>query len=95
MNEATIRESRSAGPNAETTTMGGRKTVTPRAGIQEAYSRVRHTGCVHGSHKEIMAQLKSISQYLDSKDPIELGAALLLEQAGYERSQVQLILELD
>lgn len=66
-----------------------------RAGIHEAYRRVKHTGCVHGSQRQIMAQLKSISKYLDSNDPIELGAALLLEQAGYERSHVQLTFELD
>lgn len=42
-----------------------------------------------------MAQLQSISEYLDTKDPIELGAALFLEQAGFERTQIQLTLELD
>lgn len=77
--------------------MSGRKVAdaTPRAGIHEAYRRVKRTGCVYGSQQVVMAQLKSISKYLDSKDPIELGAALLLEQAGYERSHVQLTLELD
>ena len=64
-------------------------------GVHEAYRRVRKTCCVYGSQQEVMAQLHSISEYLGTKDPIELGAALLLEQAGHERTQIQLTLELD
>lgn len=62
--------------------------------IEEAYRQVRRTGCVHGSPEEVKAQLADIAAYLGTKDPIELGAALLLEQAGYERTQVQLRLDL-
>ena len=40
------------------------------------------------------AQLADIAAYLGTTEPIELGAALLLEQAGYERTQVQLALDL-
>jgi len=58
--------------------------------IEEAYRQVRRTGCVYGSPEEVKAQLADIAAYLGTKDPIELGAALLLEQAGYERTQVQL-----
>ena len=61
--------------------------------IDEAYRRVRRTGCVYGSPEEVKTQLADIAAYLGAKDPIELGAALLLEQAGYERTQVQLQLE--
>ncbi len=61
--------------------------------IEEAYRRVRATGCVYGSPEELRAQLADIAAYLGTKDPIELGAALLLEQAGCERSQLQLQLE--
>ena len=68
---------------------------TPPNGVHEAYRRVKHTGCVYGTQDEVMAWLQDISEYLDTKDPIELGAALLLEQAGYERSQIQLTFELD
>ena len=68
---------------------------TSRGGVHEAYRQVKHTGCVYGTQDEVMAWLRDISEYLDTKDPIELGAALLLEQAGYERSQVQLTFELD
>lgn len=60
--------------------------------VAEAYSRVRHTCNVHGTEKEVRAQLKDIARYLGTTDPIELGAALLLEQAGYERAHVQLSL---
>lgn len=62
--------------------------------IEEAYRRVRRTGCVYGSPEQVKAQLAGIAAYLGTKDPIELGAALLLEQAGYERTQVQLQLAL-
>jgi hypothetical protein len=60
--------------------------------IEEAYRRVRATGCVYGSPEELKAQLADIAAYLGTKDPIELGAALLLEQAGYEPTQLQLAL---
>ncbi|MBS1895474.1 MAG: hypothetical protein JST59_29595 [Actinobacteria bacterium] len=63
--------------------------------VEEAYRQVRHTGCVHGSPEEVKAQLADIAAYLGTKDPIELGAALLLEQAGYEHTRVQLRLDLD
>jgi len=62
--------------------------------IEDAYREVRRTGCVYGTPEELKAQLADIADYLDTKDPIELGAALLLEQAGYERAQVQLQLDL-
>jgi hypothetical protein len=58
--------------------------------VAEAYRLVRRTGCVYGSPEEVKARLADIAAYLGTKDPIELGAALLLEQAGYERSQLQL-----
>lgn len=63
--------------------------------IEEAYRQVRRTGCVYGSPHELKAQLADIAAYLGTGDPIELGAALLLEQAGYERTQVQLELDLE
>jgi hypothetical protein len=62
--------------------------------IDEAYRQVRKTGCVFGTAQEIKAQLTDIAVYLGTEDPIELGAALLLEQAGYERSQLQLSLDI-
>ena len=62
--------------------------------IEEAYRQVRRTGCVYGTPEELKAQLADIAAYLGSRDPVELGAALLLEQAGYERTQVQLQLDL-
>lgn len=62
--------------------------------IEEAYRQVRRTGCVYGRPEELKAQLADIAVYLGTTDPIELGAALLLEQAGYERTQVQLQLDL-
>jgi hypothetical protein len=62
--------------------------------IEEAYRRVRRTGCVYGTPDQLKAQLADISDYLGTKDPIELGAALLLEQAGYERTQLQMQLDL-
>jgi hypothetical protein len=62
--------------------------------IEEAYRQVRRTGCVYGSPEEVKAQLADIAAYLGTKDPIELGAALLLEQAGYERTQMQLQLDI-
>ena len=68
---------------------------TSPGGVHEAYRRVKKTGCVYGSQDEVMAWLHSISEYLGTKDPIELGAALLLEQAGFKRTTVQLRLELD
>jgi len=58
--------------------------------VEEAYRRVRKTGCVYGTPEELKAQLTDIAAYLGTKDPLELGAALLLEQAGFERSQLQL-----
>jgi hypothetical protein len=62
--------------------------------VEEAYREVRRTGCVHGTPEEVKAQLAEIADYLGTLDPIELGAALLLEQAGYERTRVQLRLPL-
>ncbi|HEU5105887.1 MAG TPA: hypothetical protein VFU11_08595 [Solirubrobacterales bacterium] len=62
--------------------------------IGEAYRRVRRTGCVYGTPEELKAQLTDIAAYLGTEDPTELGAALLLERAGYERAQVQLQLDL-
>jgi hypothetical protein len=62
--------------------------------IEEAYRQVRRTGCVYGSLEAVKAQLADIAAYLGTKDPIELGAALLLEQASYERTLVQLQLHL-
>jgi hypothetical protein len=62
--------------------------------IEEAYRQVRRTGCVYGTPEELKAQLADIADYLGTTDPIELGAALLLEQSGYERTQVQLQLDL-
>lgn len=62
--------------------------------VEEAYRQVRRTGCVYGSPEDFKAQLADIAAYLGTKDPIELGAALLLKQAGYERTQVQLQFEL-
>lgn len=62
--------------------------------VEEAYRQVRRNGCVYGTPEELKAQLADIADYLGTKDPIELGAALLLEQAGYERTQVQLQLDL-
>ena len=61
--------------------------------IEEAYRRVVKTGFAYGSAEEVKAQLADIAAYLGTKDPIELGAALLLEQAGYERAHVQLSLD--
>jgi hypothetical protein len=61
--------------------------------IEEAYRQVRKTGCVYGTEREVKAQLADIAAYLGTKDPTELGAALMLEQAGYERSQLQLSLD--
>ncbi|HEY5053551.1 MAG TPA: hypothetical protein VII45_09110 [Solirubrobacterales bacterium] len=63
-----------------------------RGGIAEAYRQVRRTGCVYGSPEAVKAQLESIAAYLDTSDPIELGAALLLKQAGYQRTREQLTL---
>lgn len=63
--------------------------------IEEAYQRVRRTGCAYGRPEKVKAQLADIAVYLDTSDPIELGAALLLEQGGCERTQVQLQLDLD
>ncbi len=62
--------------------------------IDEAYRRVRKTGCIFGTEEEVKTQLADIAAYLGTKDPIELGAALLLEQSGYERSQLQLSLDI-
>lgn len=62
--------------------------------IEEAYRQVRRTGFVYGTPEELRSQLADIVDYLGTKDPIELGAGLLLEQAGYERTQVQLQLDL-
>ena len=62
--------------------------------IEEAYRQVRRTGCIYGSPEEVKAQLADIVAYLGTNDPIELGAALLLEQAGYDRTQVRLQLDL-
>jgi len=62
--------------------------------IAEAYRLVRRTGCIFGSPEEVKAQLADIAAYLGTTEPIELGAALLLEQAGCERSQLQLSLAL-
>jgi len=62
--------------------------------IEEAYRQVRRTGCVYGSPAEVKAQLADIAAYLGTTEPIELGAALLLEQQGCERTQVQLRLDL-
>lgn len=61
--------------------------------IDEAYRQIRKTGCVYGSPEEVKAQLADIAKYLGTTDPIELGAALLLEQAGCERSQLQMDLD--
>ncbi len=61
--------------------------------IEEAYRQVRRTGCIYGTPEKLKAQLADIAEYLGTKDPIELGAALLLEQAGYERTQMQLQLD--
>lgn len=66
----------------------------PSGGVREAYRQVRSTCCVHGSQREVIEQLEHISDYLGTKDPIVLGAALLLEQSGYQRSHLQLSLEL-
>ncbi len=68
--------------------------VPPRGGIYKAYTDIRKTGCVYGSKQQVTAWLEEISEYLATKDPNVLGAALLLEQAGFERSTVQLQLEL-
>ncbi len=37
--------------------------------------------------------LADIAQHIDSLDPIEIGAAALLEAQGYQRTNVQLALD--
>jgi len=54
--------------------------------LERAYREARRTGCVYGSRREVLDQLAYISIYLGTCDPADLVAALLLEQAGYERS---------
>lgn len=61
--------------------------------IAEAYRRLAKTGFAYGGPEEVKAKLADIATYLGTKDPVELGAAFLLEQAGYERSQMQLSLD--
>jgi hypothetical protein len=52
------------------------------------------SGAVFGSSAERQrALLEEIAHYIDSSDPRMIGAAWLLEQAGYERSQLSFLLE--
>jgi len=52
------------------------------------------SGAVFGSSPEDQrALLERIAHYIDSSDPQMIGVAWLLEQVGYERSQLGLLLE--
>ena len=64
-------------------------------GVHEAYRRLIAHGCAHGRKQDVLAQLADIRDYLRTTDPLELGAAFLLEQAGCERGQEQLAFALD
>lgn len=63
--------------------------------LEQAYRRVRRTGCVYGTRQEVIDRLADISIFLGTCDPVELGAALLLEQAGCERVESQLTIDLE
>ena len=46
-------------------------------------------GGLHGATpEEECAHLAEIASYIDETDPLMIGAAWLLEQCGYERSQL-------
>jgi len=48
-------------------------------------------GCWAGAGaEEQLEHLAEIARYLDSGEPLMVGAAFLLEQCGYERSQLSL-----
>lgn len=57
-------------------------------GIHEAYTLLRRKGVAMGGPDVALARLADIRRYLGTTDPIELGAALLLELAGCERGQL-------
>lgn len=62
--------------------------------IEQAAKMLSRRGVWRESAQALRAQLADISEYLGTKDPIELGAAYLLEINGYERGREQLSLEL-
>jgi hypothetical protein len=43
-----------------------------------------------GAEEQQVEHLAEIARYVDSSDPLMIGAAFLLEQCGYERSQLRL-----
>jgi hypothetical protein len=49
-------------------------------------------GGLHGATPdEECAHLAEIADYIGERDPLMIGAAWLLEQCGYERSQLSLL----
>lgn len=61
--------------------------------VAEAYSQARGSCCcVHGTERDVRTHQRDISRYLGTTDPLKIGAARLLELAGYERTHVQLSL---
>lgn len=63
-----------------------------RAGFGAALSAAAAPpGSLHGATPEQeRAHLAEIATYIGETDPTTIGAAWLLEQAGYERSQLSL-----
>jgi hypothetical protein len=51
----------------------------------------RAAGVTEASPVEQCAVLAEIAAYIGDRDPLMIGAAWLLEQAGFERSQLTLL----
>ncbi len=66
-----------------------------RGGVHEAYRQLLFTCMVHRSPEVAIAQLKEIRDYLGTTDPTTLGAAFLLEEAGYVRAYDVMTLPFD
>jgi hypothetical protein len=62
--------------------------------VYDAYRGLASNGVMVYPKEEALARLRSIAEYLGTTDPIELGAAYLLELAGCERGREQLALAL-
>ena len=68
---------------------------TSRAAAHQAASRLMRTGldCATDLRsKAAIEWLADIAEHIQSNDPIDIGAAAILESSGYHRGNVQLTL---
>jgi hypothetical protein len=65
--------------------------ATYRNAARKADTQLRHSGlCPFGIGDEAIDALAEVARYLDTTDPMEIGAGALLETSGHHRTQLAL-----